>query len=78
MEKLYSDKFAKLASVRPKYYDKIMVSSAGRCPICGVGVVSNLDHYLAKSIYPTYIMPGKRLIIRRIKLEKLDKLIFCA
>lgn len=62
MEKLYSDKFAKHASVRPKYYDKIMVSSAGRCPICGVGVVSNLDHYLAKSIYPTYAVTPTNLI----------------
>lgn len=75
MVKLYSDKFVGHTSVRSKYYSKIMISSAGKCPICGVGVVSNLDHYLAKSIYPTYAVTPINLIpiCRDCNCNKNDK-----
>lgn len=59
---LYSYKFVAHQDVRPKYYDKIMVLSSGKCPICGVGQVSNLDHYLPKSLYPTYAVTPFNLI----------------
>jgi len=38
-----------------KIYDKIMqLAPLGRCPYCGVGQVSTLDHYLPKSKFPTF------------------------
>lgn len=62
MESLYTDKFAKKEDVKKKYYDKIMVAANGKCPICEIGQTSNLDHYLAKSLYPTYSVTPINLI----------------
>lgn len=62
MKSLYTDKFAKKTNVKEKYYDKIMVAANGKCPICGIGQTSNLDHYLAKSLYPTYSVTPVNLI----------------
>ena len=63
MISLYEDKFVKHLPEREQYYDKIMsLAVHGKCPICGIGQVSNLDHYLAKSIYPTYSVTPTNLI----------------
>lgn len=62
MIKLYTNKFAKHHDVRYKYYDKIMVSSNGICPSCGLGQVGNLDHYLPKSLFPTYAVTPYNLV----------------
>lgn len=52
--KVYQDKFAHKDTPGRKYYNQIMLSpSHGICPICGVRPVSNLDHYLPKSQFPT-------------------------
>ena len=42
-----------------KVYDKIMLLALlGRCPFCGIGRVSTLDHYLPKGKYPVFsILP---------------------
>ena len=54
MQKLYTEKFSR-GKLKGKYYDKLMsLSKNGKCPICGVGQISNLDHYLAKTLYPVY------------------------
>ena len=51
MISLYEDKFAKNSDLREKYYDKLIVAAPGGvCPICGLGQVGNLDHYLPKSL----------------------------
>ena len=63
MSLLYSEKFAKRNSERKIYYDKIMsLAINGKCPICGISQVSTLDHYLAKSIYPTFAVTPVNLI----------------
>lgn len=63
MNTLYSEKFAKHMPERGAYYDKIMsLAVNGKCPICGIGQVSTLDHYLAKSLYPTYAVTPVNLI----------------
>ena len=63
MRSLYEDKFTKHKAERENYYDKIMsLATNGKCPICGIGHVSTLDHYLAKSIYPTYAVTPENLI----------------
>ena len=77
MKKLYSDKFSK-GALKEKYYDKLMaLAKNGKCPICGIGQVSNLDHYLAKSIYPVYAITPTNLtpICRDCNFQKLDKAI---
>jgi hypothetical protein len=78
MKNLYEKKFAVHPDVRGKYYDKILnLAQGGKCPICGIGQVSNLDHYLAKSIYPTYTVTPVNLIpvCRDCNFYKLDKTI---
>ncbi len=72
---VYDSKFVKVNRIKLKYYDKIMsLSITGTCPICGIGHVSTLDHYLAKSIYPTYAVTPCNLIpvCRDCNFEKLD------
>ena len=63
MVNLYKDKFAKHRPEREIYYDKIMsIAKNGKCPICGIGQVSTLDHYLAKTLYPTYTVTPYNLV----------------
>ena len=38
------------------------LANTGKCPICGVGQASTLDHYLAKTIYPTYAVTPYNLV----------------
>lgn len=74
MKKIYCNKFSK-GILREKYYDKLMALAAtGKCPICGIGQVSNLDHYLAKSLYPIYAVTPVNLIpiCKDCNFEKLD------
>ena len=59
---LYDQKFVCHKNVRPKYYDKIMLLTNGRCPMCDVGQVGNLDHFLSKSLFPTYTLTPYNLI----------------
>lgn len=45
------------------YYDKYMSLPAnGRCPVCGIGIVATLDHYLPKSKYPALAVTPKNMI----------------
>lgn len=71
----YDNKFVKNASIRNKYYNKIMAcATTGKCPICGIGQVSNLDHYLAKTLYPVYAITPYNLtpVCRDCNFSKLD------
>ena len=46
-----------------KYYDQIMASpKLGKCPYCGLGHVSTLDHYLPKSEFPIFSILPNNLI----------------
>ncbi|MBN3002520.1 HNH endonuclease [Chromobacterium alkanivorans] len=57
---LYSCQMAKDGRPGREYYDKIrMLAPLGKCPYCGFGQVSTLDHFLSKSYYPMFsIFPG--------------------
>lgn len=58
---LYSNKFVKDGG--RKYYDKIMsIPPYGTCPFCGQRKVSTLDHFLPKSLYPTYAINPLNLV----------------
>jgi hypothetical protein len=53
MSDLYSLRFAKQGSPGRGVYDELMSATRnGRCPLCGHGAVSTLDHFLPKSQYP--------------------------
>lgn len=44
-------------------YDKILSMPAhGRCPLCGIGQVSSLDHHLPKSKYPIHVVTPTNLV----------------
>lgn len=63
MSKVYDSKFVKAQSIRNKYYDQLIsLATTGKCPICGIGQASTLDHYLAKTIYPTYAVTPYNLV----------------
>ena len=51
---LYEDCFVKTGTSGRAIYDEIRASSDGLCPLCGIGSVSTLDHYLPKARYPLY------------------------
>lgn len=75
MQKLYTEKFSR-GKLKGKYYDKLMsLSKNGKCPICGVGQISNLDHYLAKTLYPVYAITPVNLtpMCRDCNFKKRDK-----
>lgn len=60
---VYDSKFVKEEKIKNKYYDHLMsLAKSGKCPICGIGQVSTLDHYLAKTIYPTYAVTPYNLV----------------
>lgn len=63
MRSIYNDKFAKQGSPGRNYYDRYMAAPPqGICPLCGVRIVSTLDHYLPKSKYPSLAVTPKNLI----------------
>lgn len=51
---LYSTQMVKSEDVARTFYDKLMLAPQSRCPYCGFGQVSTLDHFLPKSYYPAY------------------------
>ncbi len=58
---LYNNKF--VSGLGRKYYDKIKaIPLYGKCPFCGVGRVSTLDHYLPKTKFPTYAVTPVNLV----------------
>ncbi|HHF2969805.1 TPA: HNH endonuclease [Vibrio diabolicus] len=51
---LYEKCFVKTGTSGRTIYDALRASSDGLCPLCGIGSVSTLDHYLPKARYPLY------------------------
>jgi len=56
IKKLYTNQLVpKKKKKGREIYDKIMsLAYLNKCPFCGIGVVSTLDHYLPKSEFPIY------------------------
>lgn len=62
-KKVYDERFVGKTSPGRKYYDKLMlIPQNERCPFCNHGVVSTLDHYLPKAIYPTLVVTPLNLV----------------
>jgi len=54
MVKLYNQKMVGHPTGR-KIYDKLMLlAPLNRCPFCGIGTVTTLDHYLPEAKFPTF------------------------
>lgn len=54
MVKLYNQKMVGHHTGR-KIYDKLMLlAPLSRCPFCGIGTVTTLDHYLPEAKFPTF------------------------
>lgn len=59
---LYNNRLVRGKEPR-KYYDQIMAGSKlGKCPYCGLGHVSTLDHYLPKSEFQIFSILPNNLI----------------
>lgn len=66
---LYDNKF--VSDGGRKYYDIIKaIPKYGKCPFCGVGRVSTLDHYLPKTKYPTYAVTPFNLVASCLDCNK--------
>ncbi len=55
LKKLYSQQMVPKEKLARKYYDKLLsLAPLNRCPYCGIGQVSTLDHYLPKTKFPIF------------------------
>ncbi|XDF78617.1 hypothetical protein AAFX60_005655 [Aliivibrio fischeri] len=55
LKSIYSQHMVAATKPARRIYDELMnLAPNGRCPFCGLGHVSTLDHYLPKSKYPFY------------------------
>lgn len=63
MVKVYTLRMVpKMSKGRP-IYDRIMLAPVhGRCPLCGIGTVNTLDHYLPKTHFPIYSVTPNNLV----------------
>ncbi|MEW6290344.1 MAG: hypothetical protein AB1545_10870 [Thermodesulfobacteriota bacterium] len=63
MVKVYTWRMVPKTSTGRPTYDRIMAGPAHRrCPLCGIGTVSTLDHYLPKSHFPVYSVTPNNLV----------------
>lgn len=61
MVNLYDRKLLNKAYISRKYYDKIRLSSKV-CPFCGKRQTSTVDHFLPKTIYPSFVVTPMNLV----------------
>lgn len=55
MVSLYSNHMVKRNQSARPYYDRLMLCAPlGKCPYCGFGHVSTLDHFMSKARYPSF------------------------
>ena len=61
--KVYSCRMVPKRSTGRSIYDKIMSAPAyRRCPLCGIGTVNTLDHYLPKTHFPVFSVTPNNLV----------------
>jgi hypothetical protein len=53
-KKLYTQYMVPEGKPARRYYDEVLVAANGKCPLCTIGHVASLDHYLPKSQHPIY------------------------
>lgn len=63
MVKVYTLRMVPKTSTGRSIYNKIMLAPVnGRCPLCGIGTVNTLDHYLPKTHFPVYSVTPNNLV----------------
>lgn len=63
MVKVYTVRMVPKKSKGRPIYDQIMAAPMhGRCPLCGIGTVNTLDHYLPKTHFPVYSVTPNNLV----------------
>lgn len=63
MVKVYTLRMVPKTSTGRPIYNKIMLAPVnGRCPLCGIGTVNTLDHYLPKTHFPVYSVTPNNLV----------------
>lgn len=63
MVKVYELRMVPKRSKGRPIYDRIMSAPVHRrCPLCGVGTVNTLDHYLPKTFFPVYSVTPNNLV----------------
>ncbi len=63
MVKIYTLRMVPKSSKGRPTYDRIMSAPLhGRCPLCGIGTVNTLDHYLPKTHFPVYSVTPNNLV----------------
>jgi 5-methylcytosine-specific restriction endonuclease McrA len=72
MINIYDRKLSKKGQPGRSYYDKILaIPQYGVCPYCGQRIVSTLDHFMAKSRYPSLVITPANLVPSCIDCNKL-------
>lgn len=77
MKNVYSNQMVPKNKPGRNIYDKILSAPFNRtCPICGQRKVSQLDHFLPKTFYPSFVITPINLIpsCAECNKKKLDKL----
>lgn len=54
LNSLYSKHMVPRNQQARRYYDQLALTELGKCPYCGFGHVSTLDHFLSKARYPAF------------------------
>ncbi|CDZ55362.1 HNH endonuclease [Neorhizobium galegae] len=63
MKSLYKYEMTSEKGAAYRFYSKLKNSSPhGKCPLCGIGVVSSIDHYLPKSRYTDVAITPHNLV----------------
>ncbi len=63
MSRLYKNSMVRKGSAARQIYDRLIAAAPfGRCPLCGQGTVSTLDHYLPKANYPALAVVPYNLV----------------
>jgi hypothetical protein len=63
MVKVYTLRMVAKNSTGRPIYDRIMsLPTNGKCPLCGIGTVSTLDHFLPKMSFPVYSVTPNNLV----------------
>lgn len=61
--KVYTDRMVGRGQPGRRIYDEILVAAPGaRCPLCGYGEVSTLDHHLPKAHFPALAVAPLNLV----------------
>ncbi len=59
---LYTDYMVTRNVPARPFYDRLLIAPLGKCPYCGFGHVSTLDHFLSKARYPGFAVLPTNLV----------------